>query len=183
MLDFNKLYKENKPKLLRYLNTRTRNSSDAEELTNDVFIKVFNHLKEFDETKSAFNTWVTNITKNVLIDYYRLKGGSNKAKAFKNMVNTDDQMTDEIYQVFQIPDHGIKADSLHDSTIVVENTAKAINCLKGDKKDIAIDFFYNDLSYDEIADKTNLPLGTVKNYIFKIRKQLQSDLKKEYELV
>ncbi len=183
MLDFDKLYIEHKPQILRYLNSKTRNINDSEELTNDIFIRVFNHLTEYDETKSAFNTWITNITKNVLIDYYRLKGGSKKAKAFKNSINTDDQMTDEIYQVFQIPDQGIKADSLHDSTIVVENTARAINCLKGVKKDIAIDFFYNDLTLNEIVDKTDLPLGTVKNYIFKIRKQLQGELKKEYELV
>ncbi len=183
MLDFDKLYKEHKPQILRYLNSKIKNHSDAEELANDVFIRVFNHLNDYDETKSAFNTWITNITKNVLIDYFRLTGGSIKAKVIKTNVKIDDQKSDEIYQVFHVPDQGVKADSLYDTAYMIESTAQAINCLKGVKKEIAMDFFYNDLKMTEIAEKTDLPLGTVKNYIHMIRKQLQGDLKKEYELV
>ncbi len=183
MLDFDKLYKENKAMVLRYLVNKTKNRSDSEELVNDIFIKVFKHLNDYDETKSAFSTWLINITKNSLIDYYRLKGGSNKAKAFANMINTDSSMTNEVYQVFQVPDNGIKTDSLYDSHIINENTARQINALNGKYKEIAIDYFYNDLSYDEIQVKHELSLGTVKIRINRLRKQLQENLKNELQLV
>lgn len=183
MLDFNKLYNENNKMVLRYLTSKTKNYADAEELTNDIFLKVFKHLENFDETKSSFTTWLINISKNTLIDYYRLKGGSNKAKAFKNCINTDNAMTDEIYQVFQIPDKGIKSDSLYDTEIVINNTSKAINGLKGIAKDIAVEFFYNDLTYDEIQNKLDLPMGTVKGTINRVRIKLQCKLQKELDLV
>jgi RNA polymerase sigma-70 factor (ECF subfamily) len=183
MLKFDKIYNENKAMVMRFLRTKIKNSSDIEELTDDIFIKVFNHLCDYDETKSNFNTWLINITKNTLIDYYRTKNGTQKAKAFANMINTDNSISEEIHMVYQVPDNGIKADSLHDSAIVVSNTDKAINSLKGVKKDIAIEFFYNDLQYEEIAEKLNLPLGTVKGNIFRIRETLQKSLKHELELV
>lgn len=182
LLDFDQLYKENRMMVLRFLVNKTRNRSDSEELTNDIFIKVFNHLADYDANKSTFKTWLIAITNNSLTDYYRTKNGTNKAKAFSNMINTDDESDDEVYQVYQIPYRGANADALYDSKIILNNIDNAIESLNGNARLIAREFFINNLKHSEICDKLDLPLGTVKATINRIREKLQVALKAENEM-
>src|SRR6202790_1509416 len=44
---------------------------DAQDLTQDVFIKMYRTLSSYDHTKGAFVTWVTTITRNLLVDHFR----------------------------------------------------------------------------------------------------------------
>ena len=46
-------------------------ASEAEDLTQDVFIKVFRNIENFDPAKGGFNTWLTTLTRNMLVDNYR----------------------------------------------------------------------------------------------------------------
>src|ERR1700677_4480747 len=45
-------------------------ASEAEDLTQDVFIKVFRNIESFDPAKGGFNTWLTTLTRNMLVDNY-----------------------------------------------------------------------------------------------------------------
>lgn len=178
MLDFDELYKKKRVMVLNYLVCNTKNRLDSEELTDDIFIKVFKHLEQYDETRGTFNTWLTKITSRTLIDYYRTHGGTIKSKAFKDMINTDDE-SDEVYQVYQIPYMGAKADSLYDLEFVQNKIDHTINNLKGISKDIAIESIYNDLNYQEISDKVGVPLGTIKGTLNRIREKLKTALESE----
>ncbi len=46
-------------------------ADDAQDLTQDVFIKMYRTLSSYDHTKGAFVTWVTTITRNLLVDHFR----------------------------------------------------------------------------------------------------------------
>src|SRR6202030_1374704 len=46
-------------------------ADDAQDLTQDVFIKMYRTLSSYDHSKGAFVTWVTTITRNLLVDHFR----------------------------------------------------------------------------------------------------------------
>ena len=49
----------------------TASSHDAEDLTQDVFIKLYANLRSFDSAKGSFHTWITTLTRNLLVDHFR----------------------------------------------------------------------------------------------------------------
>ncbi|MBQ0059539.1 MAG: RNA polymerase sigma factor, partial [Lachnospiraceae bacterium] len=67
------LYAEYYKKVLAYLNGRVNDYYLAEELASDVFLKVFEKLDKFDDTKASVSTWIFTITRNTLIDYFRTR--------------------------------------------------------------------------------------------------------------
>lgn len=180
---FEAIYKQYYQSLVRYYQFKTQNLSDSEEIANDVMLKVFKHINDFNPEKSALQTWIFNISKNTLIDYFRSKNNTAKGNGRKYQVSTDSTVDEEFFQVFQVPDKGIKADSLHDSTIANNNTLNALNGLKGINKDIAVSYFLHELNYQELVEKYELPLTTIKVRINRIREKLQSQLINEYHLV
>jgi len=180
---FEEIYNEYHNPLLNWLKFKIKNASDAEELVNDTLIKVCRNLDKFDASKSSFDTWVKNVNNNVLIDYYRTNNMTAKAQAMKSNFSIDGSDVNEDCPVFQVPDKGVKSDSLFDTQIVARNIASAIDSLKGNFKAIAIEHFVNELTYGEIVEKLDLPLNTVKVTILRVREKLQNKLKKEYELV
>src|SRR5271155_391152 len=49
----------------------TASSHDAEDLTQDVFVKLYGNLRSFDAAKGSFHTWITTLTRNLLVDHFR----------------------------------------------------------------------------------------------------------------
>lgn len=182
-MSFEQVYNKYHNQVLRWLSYKIKSKIDAEEMANDVMLKVFNHFHEFDSNKSAMQTWVFNITNNTLIDYYRKNNITFKGQAKKNLQSTD-ECFDSDSPVFQVPDNRTKtADVLMDLQLVGKNTLAAINGLNDTNKSLAIEFFINQLSYDEISEKLSLPMGTVKGTLNRIRQILQKKLKPEYALL
>ena len=182
---FEEIYAEFHNPLINWITFKIKNKSTAEELANDVLIKVFKFLPTYNSEISKFQTWVMSICNNIIIDHYRTVNVTRKANLNKSISKIDDSMDYENYpKAFQVPDKKcVIADSLHDTKIIGDNTMKVINMLKGKNKDIAVEYFINELKYDEIVTKLNLPLNTVKVMIMRIREKLQSKLKEEYQLL
>ena len=180
---FEEIYKAYHNPLLNWLKFKIKNQSDAEELVNDTLIKVMKNIGSYDPSISGFETWVMSINNNVLTDYYRKVNATIKGNAMKENFSIDGSDVSDDCPVFQVPDRGLKADSLFDTAIVGRNIAKAISDLKGTYKDVAIEHFVNELTYNEIVEKLGLPMNTVKVTILRVREKLQKKLAKEYKLV
>lgn len=178
---FEEIYNHFHNGMVAWVSYKIKSKSDAEEIANDALIKVFEKLSTFDESKSTFTTWVANVCRNTMIDYTR-KQKTVKGLGMRNREDIDASPANDC-PVFQVPDRGVKADSNYDTQIVSRNIEKAINSLKGNAKEIAVELFINQLSYEEIAEKLSLSLGTVKPTIMRIKEKLQNKLQKEYELV
>lgn len=183
---FEEIYNEYRNPVFNWLLYKTQNASVSEELANDVMIKAFRNINNFNPEMSAFTTWINNISKNILFDYSRtLK--TVKGKGMKQGLSMDESSSDDNSEdkscAFQMPDSALRADSMIDHSLVGRNTLKAINALKGNQKDVAVEYFLNEMSYDEIVEKLQLTLGTVKGTIFKVREKLQKSLAKEYQLI
>lgn len=66
-----RIYIEFKDRVSRYVRGKISNIHDAEDIVSDVFVKVFNGLAGYDESKSSLSTWIYTITRNAVTDYFR----------------------------------------------------------------------------------------------------------------
>ena len=66
-----KIYRDYHGKVCGYIRSKINSAQDAEDITSDVFVKVYEKLDTFDETKASLSTWIYTITRNTLTDYFR----------------------------------------------------------------------------------------------------------------
>ena len=140
----------------------------VEDLVQEVFIKAFKNLKTYSN-EYAFSTWLYRIATNHTIDYLRKK----KLQTFS--INDPIKTKDGEMEV-QLPDNTYATD-----TPVMKSERKAIvqdaiaNLPEKYRKVIQMRHM-DELTYDEIADELDLPLGTVKAHIFRARELLYKAL-------
>jgi RNA polymerase sigma-70 factor (ECF subfamily) len=142
---------------------------DVEDLTQEAFIKAFNSLANFDR-QFAFSTWLYKIATNNCIDYLRKK----KLSTFS--IDKEIASEDSDYK-FEIPD----SEFIPDNKIIEEQRKKiideAIENLPDKYKKVIVLRHKKEMEYEEIAEKLDLPLGTVKAHIFRGRELLNKYLK------
>ena len=71
MLSQEEIYLKYKDKVFGYVKNHVNSIEDAEDITSDIFIKIYSKLDTYDETKAALSTWIYSMTSNTVIDYYR----------------------------------------------------------------------------------------------------------------
>ncbi len=142
-----------------------QNENDAEDATQECFMKAFASLDKY-EAKYAFSTWLYKIASNTCVDIYRKK----KLETFSLASSTHDEEGNEIQindTKFLTPDNGLEKKERK------EIINKIVSSLP-EKYRILIELrYYEELSYDEIAVSTNLPLGTVKAQLKRAKTILQ----------
>lgn len=139
---------------------------DAEDLTQEVFLKAYRGLANF-KGKSKFSTWIYRIAYNTCIDRHR-----KKKSADTNMVFIDDE--DEYRQL--VSDNHIPEDELliKEKQEIVQ---KCIESLRPEYRSVIILRDIQNYTYAEIAAMLDMPLGTVKSYISRGRSALRESLR------
>ena len=167
MENFNNIYADNYDRVLGWIRYKVGNMEIAEELAQDVFVKVHKKLTDFDSEKSAIGTWVMNITKNTIIDHWRTekKGLIVSIEEFQ-----DDEGKDLLPSTGCDPEHDMVNSELGDA---IEN---AINSLPQTYQTIADLFLLKEKSHEEISVDLSIPIGTVKGTISRAKKLLQKRL-------
>ncbi len=145
------------------------NKEDVEDLTQEAFIKAFNSLEKFDH-QFAFSTWLYKIASNNCIDYLRKKKLST-ISIDKEIDSEDDDLR------FEIPDNDYKPDRNILDTEKKKILEDAIASLPEKYKTVILLRHQDEMEYEEIAQKLNIPLGTVKAHIFRGRELLNKYLK------
>ena len=145
------------------------NKEDVEDLTQEAFIKAFNSLEKFDH-QFAFSTWLYKIASNNCIDYLR------KKKLHTISIDKEFDSEDEDLR-FEIPDNDYKPDRNILETERKKIIEDAIASLPEKYKTVILLRHQDEMEYDEIAKKLNIPLGTVKAHIFRGRELLNKYLK------
>jgi RNA polymerase sigma-70 factor (ECF subfamily) len=145
------------------------NKEDVEDLTQEAFIKAFNSLEKFDH-QFAFSTWLYKIASNNCIDYLR------KKKLHTISIDKEIDSEDEDLR-FEIPDNDYKPDRNILDTERKKILEDAIASLPEKYKTVILLRHQDEMEYDEIAKKLNIPLGTVKAHIFRGRELLNKYLK------
>lgn len=135
-----------------------RNEDDSEDFTQEVFLKAFHSLEQF-QGKSRFSTWLYRIAYNTAIN------NVNRRKKYVSLAENDEIES----SVLTPEEESVKA-------AVREAVRKAVSELP-EKYRLCIDlFFFYDRSYDEIEAITGDPVNTIKSHVFRAKKLLREKL-------
>jgi RNA polymerase sigma-70 factor, ECF subfamily len=146
-----------------------RDSATAEDLTQDTFVKIFRALGTYDQ-RLRFSSWLFRIAHNTAIDHLRIK------RPLFASASVDDR-GEEQDPLVSLPD--LSALSPLQSTEQHELAAAldaAIDRLRPDYRSAILLRHQEGLEYDEIAHVLGLPLGTVKTFLFRARRELAKHL-------
>ncbi len=158
-------------KLINYIYRMISDFDSAMELSQDVFIKVYNSLDKYNPS-FKFTTWIHRIASNATIDWMRKK----KIDAYSLDGNDNDDMP-SLGQ--QLPAKDLSPLQNLEMGQLQARIENAIDELPFIYKQLIILRHINELSYEEISTAVSLPLGTVKNRIFRGREMLKAKLNGE----
>lgn len=146
----------------------TGNPEDAQDMSQEAFIKAFNSLASF-RGDSKLSVWLYRIVSNVCLDFLR----SRKRRQTVSL-NMDDGEggTSEL----EIPDLSAMPEEELNRRLTREAVRKGLLSLPEDQREILLLREIEGLSYDEIAQALELEAGTVKSRIFRARKRLCAQL-------
>ena len=128
------------------------NAGDAEDITQEVFVKAWRHLKRFDQSKS-FKTWVFSIAKNTSFDFLKKK----RAMQFSDLERDENTLAERFIDSSPLPNE------LLERKDIIGALAKAINKLLPKYRKVLLFRHNNNLTFREIAESLGEPLNTVKS--------------------
>jgi len=152
---------------------RTANKNDAEDIVQEIFIKVWKNLGRFDESKASFKTWIFTIARNTATDFLRKK----RTLLFSDMENSNKNLDSAGESLMEnIPDGQILPDAALQKLQDEEFLNKAMEKLSVEEKEIMILHYREEITFDEIGKILNKSLNTVKSKhrraLIKLRKIL-----------
>jgi len=178
--EFNAMYLDNKDEVFSYINWKVGNIHNAEDLTADVFNKAYRLIytdkieHRFNPAKSNIKTWLRTIANCAIIDNSRTDINK-RFQCVSDFVNSEG---DETFQF--VASKTANADFELENNILKERLSSAFANLKPKYKRIAEIYFLQEKNYNEIVEILNVPIGTVKGMINRVREMLQGDLKGLY---
>lgn len=148
-----------------------RDRQEAEEATQDAFIRAYNALNTF-EGRARFGTWFYRILYNLCLT--RL---GKKKDGFLHLDYNDNKE----YDTFQ---YSFTSDEFNEYELkdMVEFLKRTIETLPVKYQTIISLFYFQEMSHEEICHTTQLPLGTVKTHLYRARAMLQRSLQKELQI-
>ncbi len=155
-------------------------ADDAQDLTQEVFIKMYRTLNSYDVGKGAFMTWVTTITRNLLVDHFRK---TKQDRVTDSLDAAPSEHEDAMPLSEKIEDQGAAPDARAQSQQVGETVHKALQKLSPDLREAVILRDLQDMDYREIATVLRVPEGTVKSRINRGRAELARLLQRTYKQV
>lgn len=136
------IYRDYHGKVCGYIRSKINSPQDAEDIVADVFLKVYEKLDSFDESKASLSTWIYTITRNTLTDYFRTR------KVFAEIPETMEADT-------SVEDDVCNAEML-------ESLTKALETLDERERDIIILRFYSGKTLKETAGNMGISYAYVK---------------------
>jgi RNA polymerase sigma-70 factor, ECF subfamily len=140
---------------------RTQNETDTEDIVIETFAKAFDRIATYNP-EYAFNTWLIAIAKNVHIDLLRKK----RSALFIDITDDEDE------QAYNVAD---SSPSAEDKLIREQNLSSLLECIKQMKpqyQEVIQLRYFQELSYQEIADHLQEPLNNIKVKLLRAKKLL-----------
>jgi RNA polymerase sigma-70 factor (ECF subfamily) len=146
----------------------TGRTSEAEDLTQEIFIKIFQTLKSYDQAQGSFTTWLARVARNHLVDHYR------RTKKDRSTSSLDDEQVEVDTKASTGPSPMAGVEFRERRELLQQGLDK----LSPDLREAVILRDLHDLDYDEIARVLEVPQGTVKSRINRGRLELARVLKR-----
>ena len=158
----------------------TGSGTDADDLAQEVFIKMYRTLNSYDVERGAFMTWVTTVTRNLLVDHFRK---TRQDRVTDSLDTPQSEQEDAMPLGERIPDRGPAPDTKVQSREAREAVHEALQKLSPDLREAVILRDLQDMDYREIATVLRVPEGTVKSRINRGRAELARLLQRTYRQV
>ena len=155
-------------------------ADDAQDLTQEVFIKMYRTLNSYDMERGAFMTWVTIITRNLLVDHFRK---SKQDRVTDSIDAAPSEHEDATPLSDKIQDRTPTPDASAQNRETRETVHRALQKLSPDLREAVILRDLQDMDYREIATVLRVPEGTVKSRINRGRTELARLLQRTYRQV
>src|SRR5580704_1107627 len=147
----------------------TGKDGEAQDLTQEVFLRVYRTLRTFRASEGAFTTWLARLTRNLLIDNYRR--------------TRQERVTDSIEEQLPMLEESVPASARPDGMVAGREASEilqgALQKLSPELREAVILRDLQEMEYREIADVLHIPEGTVKSRINRGRAELTRLLRKQ----
>jgi len=147
----------------------TNSADDAQDLTQEVFIRVYRTMASYNIEKGAFNTWLTTLARNLLVDHFRR---SKQERVTDSMDAGFREEDDSLSLSDQITDTRPAPDDRLASKETQKMVQAALARISPDLREAVILRDLQDMDYKEIAVVLRVPEGTVKSRINRGRMEL-----------
>jgi RNA polymerase sigma-70 factor (ECF subfamily) len=154
--------------IINYMGQSLRNTDLALEFSQEVFIKAYNSLHTFNP-KYKFKTWLFKIASNHMIDYWR------KKKIRTITIDHPFKKNDSLPPL-QIESGQMQVQQKLEWRELVKKIENTLDLLSPHLRELFVCRHISDMSYEEIAEIKNLPVGTVKNRIYQAKEKLKKHL-------
>lgn len=134
------------------------NEQDAMDASQEALIRIYTKIGSYEE-KALFKTWVHRIVTNICIDKFRRSKPSVSIDEHELVFRADNNVEDAVL-----------------SKYIAKDIQAAIEKLPEHHRTVVVLRYLQDFSYNEIAETLDLPINTVKSYLFRARHQLQTML-------
>lgn len=152
-----------KGRIFGFVRRMLKSDDEAEDVTQEVFLKAFNNLHRFDG-RSSLRTWLFKIAHNLCIDRSR-----SRKRALK--IGTIEHTEDE--EAAQIPDDKWNPENIVMTDELVVAVSQAVESMSEKLRTVLLLHDQEDMAYEEIAAAINVPVGTVKSRLFLARDHLK----------
>ena len=151
----------------------TGRASEAEEITQEVFLRVFQTLKSFRMDEGQFSVWLTRLARNLLIDHYRRE----------KMQRVTDSIEDQLPEAERLAPQRERTDGLVESREHEELIQAGLRKLAPELRETVILRDMEELDYKAIAEVLRVPEGTVKSRLHRGRAELAKVLRRSRVIV
>jgi RNA polymerase sigma-70 factor (ECF subfamily) len=157
------------------------NEADREEICQDVFMRIYQNLSNF-KFQSKLSTWIGKIAHNTCINYLKKK----KLPLYEDLIEFENKHynrdhSDKYKSIESVQGEMLLPDEAAIAGEISGLLFKKINQLPAQFRAILTLYHLENLNYEEIAEILELPLGTIKSYLFRARKHLKDLLLKLYQ--
>ena len=136
----------------------------AEELVQEVFLKVWRSSRTFDPSRGSFSTWLYRVTRSVAVDLYRKRA------------HRVHQITDGETHVLTTRDSSAGPQEAVDESWLSWRVSRALDVLDAPHREVIELAYFGGLSQREISERTSMPLGTAKSRTASAFKKLRREL-------
>ena len=152
----------------------TGSATDAEDLTQEVFIKMYRNLSSFDAEKGSFSTWLTTLTRNLLVDHYRRARMDRSTDSLDESADSEDGAPTRLER---LADRGRSQEQVAAGSQLRAQIQAALTKVSPELREAVVLRDIEDMDYREIAEALAVPVGTVKSRISRGRAELARLLK------
>lgn len=143
--DCGEIYARYRDKVFGFVRSKIFNQTEAEDIVQSVFLKVFRNIGKYDKNKSSLSTWIYTITRNTVYDYLKKRRDYTELDLIENTVRSEDETDKAI---------------LSEETL--EELARALKKLSQTERDVIILTYYHSKKKTEVAEILGITYGQLR---------------------